>query len=62
MHRPTEGRHFIQREGPNLEASKVEPRKLMTVVGFMREIYIILYHRIQISEHRSALIHRDQPC
>jgi hypothetical protein len=31
-----------------LEASSVEPRKLMTVVGFMRQISIILSYKIQI--------------
>jgi hypothetical protein len=58
----TEGRHFIQREGPNLEASRVEPIKPMTVSGFIRQIDNRLYTHIQIALFRlehSNTIHQQ---
>ena len=32
---PTDGRHLFQRDGPNLLASSVEPRKPMTTSDLM---------------------------
>jgi len=48
----TDGRHLIQRPGPELEASSVDPRNPITIVGFMRRLYkfldIILYFLLHL--------------
>ena len=55
----TVGRHLFQRDGPNFAASRVEPRKPMTVVGFMPALikfYHERYKRIDISQIYDVLL------
>ncbi|MEZ5845634.1 MAG: hypothetical protein R3C70_02675 [Geminicoccaceae bacterium] len=47
----TDGRHLIQRPGPELEASSVDPRNPMTTVGFMRQLYKFLDNILHFSRH-----------